>query len=178
MPEARMGFQCKWCGGDELRHHVVDLTSQGPPFGVVELHCTRCDALVLGGFTTRPVTYDDLLVALARSHGEVSHYELGFLLSRPDTQVLAALMDLRSAGLVKCLDLDLEDREVGEPDGRCVVAGTLENMRTRAWFDDTYFDLKQDIAESSSLDGRARHPWVPTDLLKSWSNSIGFLAQQ
>jgi hypothetical protein len=86
-------------------------------------------------------------------------------------------MDLRSAGLASCLDLDLEDREAGEPEGRWVAAGTLEQLRTRAWFDDTYFDLSQDIALSSSLDGRARHAWSSSDLLNRWPREISSLAR-
>jgi hypothetical protein len=171
--EAGMPFQCTQCGANRVEHTLVDRGSKT----AVEIHCAGCRRVLDGPLTTAPVTFDDLLRELCREDaGDLSHYELAFLLARPDTQVLAALMDLRLAGLVRCLELDLEDYDGNDRDGHWVPAGNLDQLRTHAKAENS-LDLFIDIGVSSSLDGLAHHRWVPGDLLSNWASSISFIAK-
>jgi hypothetical protein len=178
--EVGMPFKCSKCGATRLEHTMVDRGNDPSGAGTaIEIHCAGCRRVLDAPLTTAPVTYDDLLIELCRKDaGELSHYELAFLLARPDTQVLAALMDMRLAGLIRCLELDLEDYDGNDRDGHWVPAGSLEQLRTQAKAEKSApLDLSIDIGVSSSLDGLAQHRWVPGDLLRNWSSSISFIAK-
>jgi hypothetical protein len=76
------------------------------------------------------VSDDELLVELCREDaGALCHHELAFAVAKPDAQVLGALKRLRSAGLVLCLELDLEAYGASDTDGRWVPVGDLEKVR-------------------------------------------------
>jgi hypothetical protein len=120
---------------------------------LIEIHCAGCQERLVRPFTANPVSHDALLVELCVDNvDDLTEHQLAFLVGRPEGQIGPALLKMRQAGLVRCLELDVEAFEAG-PNGRhWVAAGSLRLLRSkgkRTVAAGRHLDLALDIAFGS-----------------------------
>jgi hypothetical protein len=112
---------------------ILEEDSSGSIAPAIEIHCAGCQERLLRPFTTGPVSHEALLVELCVCNvDDLTEHQLAFLVGRPEAQVVPALLKMRRAGLVRCVELDVEAFEASPSGRHWVAAGNLRSLRSKA----------------------------------------------